>query len=467
MNFEEQKRERRVGVGLDFGTSNSAIALFDGSAVTLLTFASSEEQFDHIPTALCIDRRHHQKIGYEAIAVYLRENAGRVVTLRKEELGQHTVTINRGGDAVTAKVTTHAFTDRDLPCRLLRGLKRWLGFKEMHHINVFDKPYSLIALLEPIIGYLGKRMGDLAGSGGRSVHVGRPVLFEGCDAEQNRIGMARLNEACKRSGLKECSLFPEPIAAILSYLQGAETPEGEHFLCFDFGGGTLDLCVVQTEKDGCRVLSTCGIDLGGDEIDQQIYVNKVFPELGDGVQIKLGTRTVSFPFHDVSEGLLSWQMAYNLNQPHIRERILKGIQQGGEAAVKLTRLRELIRKNQSYLVFRAIEKAKIELSSSMETMIHVPEIGLEIPFTRAEFEAILVPSLEKIAQGLAAVMADAGLNPEQVRAAVCTGGSSQIPAVRREIEKVFPGKLVEHGTFTSIAAGLAIANYRGLTFDQA
>ena len=126
-----------------------------------------------------------------------------------------------------------------------------------------------------------------------------------------------MTEACAHAGLRRARFYEEPSAAALSFLHdaGAADRASERIvLAFDFGGGTLDLCVMKARGDAFEILATHGIGLGGDLIDRRIFRAKLFPELGEGASVRvLGgseIRTVPFPFGDYSDRLLNWMQAH-------------------------------------------------------------------------------------------------------------------------------------------------------------
>ncbi len=137
-------------------------------------------------------------------------------------------------------------------------------------------------------------------------------------------------------------------------------------------------------------------------------------------------------------------------------------QQGGAGARKFRRLRELIQQNLSYVVFQAIKDFKAELSDREEAVLDISEIDVEVRLTRAGFEALIGDLLGQAERALDETVALAGLDHGDVDIVLCTGGSSLIPAVRRILEDRFCGRVVEHDPFTSVAAGLAIANFHRL-----
>jgi hypothetical chaperone protein len=117
-------------------------------------------------------------------------------------------------------------------------------------------------------------------------------------------------------------------------------------------------------------------------------------------------------------------------------------------------------------VFQAIKDAKVALSNVDETIIDVPELDLIVPFSRDQFESIMTDMLLRIENVTEEVLHRAGRGRADIDIVIRTGGSSQIAAVKRLLEEQFPGKVTEHDPFTSVAAGLAIANYHGYESQQ-
>ena len=125
-------------------------------------------------------------------------------------------------------------------------------------------------------------------------------------------------------------------------------------------------------------------------------------------------------------------------------------------------MHELIIRNYSYLVFQAIKEAKASLSAASETVLDIPELDRSLMFSRIDLEIIMGEMLESIEGIVRRVVSSANLKISDIDVVIRTGGSSQLMAVREILERLFPGKVTEHDPFTSVAAGLAIASYRGL-----
>jgi hypothetical chaperone protein len=459
------------GIGIDFGTTNSTVAVYNGERVRYLQL-EPEHDGAVMPTALYLSRERQGAVGRAAIDRYTRENTGRTVHLTAEGVGEITVTVAGtdrtagldDGGAITQSFEVHAWTDQDLPGRLFRSVKRWLGSTSVERVRVFDTQYRIVALVTPVLAHLRGAIGAEAAGGAGVVHVGRPIRYEGRTADANEIAVARMTEACRHAGLRGAKLFPEPIAAALSYLAGRPLAEGETALAFDFGGGTLDLSVVEARGGELVLRATHGIPIGGEEIDRRIYRAKVFPELGEGALVHRPIidewREERFPFDRFGDRLLNWALAYDLNRPELLESLAQGIREGGDAGRRLERLYSVVKGNLSYAVFQAIESAKVALSEVEQAEVTVPELDLRVPLNSDELDKIAEPLLDEAAEALDAVLDAAELEPGALSVVVRTGGSSRLRAVIRLLEARFPGRVVEHDPFTSIAAGLAVASWR-------
>jgi hypothetical chaperone protein len=163
---------------------------------------------------------------------------------------------------------------------------------------------------------------------------------------------------------------------------------------------------------------------------------------------------------------LNWAITHNLNQNRYKTKLTELIARGGPAAPKFERLKDLINYNYSYIIFRAIKRAKAELSTAENTSIDIPELNLTVPFSRAQLDEILADMMARLDALVQQVLERARLSRSQIDLVVRTGGSSQIVAVRRLLEQLFPQKVTEHDPFTSVAGGLAIASYHGYRFTS-
>jgi hypothetical chaperone protein len=467
MQFESQQKNARLGIGIDFGTSNSAAAVFDGQQLVLVKLADPDSI---MPSANYIDKQFVSAVGQQAINDYISGNRGRKVELSAELLGEARTGTGGGesamggpGESDTTKVYGQAFNDASLPGRLFRGTKRLLGNTVNDRIAIFERAFRLVALVTPILVGIRQALERTVASSVGHACIGHPVNFEGSDAERNDIALQRLAESYGYAGINEQSFCPEPTAATISYLHNHPESNGELVLTVDFGGGTLDFSVLRRRGTHFDVEATHGIALGGDKIDQTIFKQLVFPLLGSGERWK---RVVDgaevdtlFPFGEYEELLINWPISYMLNQNKYTAPVMQRMAQPDEAADKFKRLYDLIQQNYSYQVFEAIKIFKAELSVRESALLDIPEIDIQLEIERWEFEAMISPLLFEFEQAIAKILHKAGYRAEDIDLVLRTGGSSLIPAVKDILDNQFAGKVVEHDPFTSVAAGLAIADY--------
>ena len=146
----------KLGIGLDFGTSNSAAAWFDGTGVHSITL---EPGADITPTAVHLNRELTAKTGREAISQYIEENRDRIVELTPEVVAHASLLTGEGAgddpfaqpEVSTSAVYGAAVIERGLPGRLFRGVKRLIGQAEIKRLMVFDHPFRLVALMTPML----------------------------------------------------------------------------------------------------------------------------------------------------------------------------------------------------------------------------------------------------------------------------------------------------------------------------
>lgn len=463
-----------IGVGLDFGTSNSAAAWFDG---TTLHMVELEPPHVIMPTATHLNLELITRVGRVAVNQYIEENRDRMVELTPEVIAKSQILTEESNpndstsehEVSTNDVYGKAVIDRGMQGRLFQGVKRLLGNPSIKRLMVFDHPFRLVALITPVLVHIRQALLKSVPERLFDVHFGHPVQFEGHGDFKNDLGLSRLTEASEYAGYQKISFYPEPVAATLSYLnEEGHVTEGV-VLTVDYGGGTLDLSVVRFKGLEFDVLSTAGRPIGGDHIDQMIFRELLFPLLGKGEiwSRKRDGHLIEnlFPFDEFEDKLLNWAVTYTLNQNHYRSKIADCIKQGGIAAEKFTRLDDLIRHNQSYRVFQAIKKAKADLSEIESTTVDVPELDISVPFSRAQFENMLTSTLGQLTAVTDEVLESGGLSDADIDVVIRTGGSSLIAAVRAQLETRFVGKVTEHDPFTSVAAGLAIASYHNYQFE--
>jgi len=217
-------------------------------------------------------------------------------------------------------------------------------------------------------------------------------------------------EAGTIAGLEVMRIVNEPTAAALAY--GLDKKKEETIAVYDFGGGTFDISILEVGEGVVEVKSTNGdTHLGGDNLDQRI-IDWIIAEFrkSDGIDL-------------------------------------------GKDRMALQRLRE------------AAEKAKMELSTVMESEINLPFISadasgpkhLQLKLTRAKFESLVEDLLQKTVGPVKQALADASLQPSQVHEVVLVGGSTRIPRVQQIVRDLFgkePHKGVNPDEVVAIGAAV-------------
>lgn len=433
-------------LGLDFGTTNSAVALADDGAPALVRFPSHRDDgaaetstfrsvlyFDpHEP-----DRRGRPSAfaGPEAIARYLRgDGSGRLVQSLKSHLASRTFT--------KTSVFGRAYTLEDLVASFLSRLR---------------------AEAEARVGALG----------GRAV-VGRPVRFVGAESDaDDALAESRLRAALAQAGFDDVTFEPEPIAAAAHYERGLD--HDELVLVADFGGGTSDFCLVRVgpsrrrarEGRGGRedVLATDGVGLAGDAFDAAIVEHEIAPALGQGSRFEpqlatpedLATgRTIAVPSWIYGK-LRKW---HHLSFLKTKETLslLQDLRKQSRRPDAIAALIHLVEADLGFHLYRAVEGTKVALSGAEQAELSFVDEPVEVhhPLARADFEGWIAPSLAEIEAAVERTLAKANVTAKEVDRVFTTGGTSLVPAVHACFARRFGEERLRSGdALTSVALGLA------------
>ena len=429
--------------GLDFGTSNCALAVSDGSTVRVLPL--DDLAGDVMPTVLYVRRDGESMVGQGAIEAYLGDNRDRGPVRRQfTSLGVKVASSVPGLPPVEA----HILSDTAAPGRFFQALKSFLGDPLLLSTNVFGDARGLSELIAVILIHIRGRALTLTGEAPTEITVGRPVRFVG-GAEGQERALARLGEAAALAGFTDVRFVEEPVAAA----RAAGVAPGLA-LVFDFGGGTLDLALVRKEGQELTVLATVGNDVGGDKLTELLIDEVVAPVLG--ARAEWGPKRLALPRY-ITNAIGDWHALSALNEKTILDR-LDDLVRLGAPAREVAALRSAIELQLGYEIFSTLDQAKRRLSDDRATLVtyHRPAIDVDARVTRSLFERRLAPSLERIDALLDEALAAAGVPAESVTEVVRTGGSSAIPAVRALLARRFPRAAErDHAPFAAVAAGLA------------
>jgi len=453
MSAPLRKGEAPVRVGIDFGTSNSSAAVYDGQQSQLLPLDPAARDSTVMRSLLYLARDGSRVAGQEALNRFNSGNVGHVVKLKREQ-----VAVIENVFAEIGRVYTDIFVlvDENEPGRLFKSLKMELPNSSFRGTGVYGKGYTLEELVAELLTEIRERIERSTGQPIEHAVLGRPVHYA-ADPEADALAEARLLAACALAGLPAVELLYEPVGAALSYAATITGPR--RVLVFDFGGGTLDVTVIELEPGPrYRVLATGGTPIGGDALDRRIMQRKLLRQFGIDGGAGLGGLTVPARVADL---LLSWQTIPQLNAP-VNRAVLERVraQRSGPYARRFRALDCLVTRNYGLPVFEAIEGAKVRLSDAPQTRLEfiAEAIVLNEPFTRLEFERMITDELRQIGECVDATVARAGVQPRQIDAVIRTGGSSAIPALVQLLgERFGHEKVEEHRLLTGVTEGLAIA----------
>lgn len=461
--------------GLDFGTTNSAIAIKDQASGKVLFIDQDAVDARVIRSLLYFLRRElkynknfskarirlglfkagdiyyegEQKvlIGQKAVDQYMSENTNRHPGITRD--------IYTGRMIVSGDVKVPEFyTEVDYGTgRLIQALKTALKSPYYKGTNAFGKFHTLEELIGIFVGEIKKKADKVIGEEINEVVCGRPVHFLD-DPVKDKVAQDRLEQGLKLAGFKKITFEYEPVAAAKQFL--ADLSKEQLVFVFDFGGGTLDTAVVRSGEN-FEVLSADGTYIGGDLLNSDIMEHKLWPYFGS--KGLWGDEQLPMPIH-FYEALNSWFSIPNLNNPKIMEQFEK-LKYKNSDVLGLERFVHLIKANLGFDLYEAIERSKKELSEREESRIAFADgpIAIDVKISRLEFEKIIEGRVAEIGRVVEGTLSSAMIKPDQVDVVVRTGGSSLIPIFEDLLVKIFgKSKLTQFETFTSIAAGLALEN---------
>src|SRR5580765_6706349 len=270
-------------------------------------------------------------------------------------------------------------------------------------VKANDKEYSPPEISAMVLQKLKQAAEDHLGQPVTKAVITVPAYFN--DAQRQAT-----KDAGQIAGLEVMRIVNEPTAAALAY--GLDKKKDETIAVYDFGGGTFDISILEVGEGVVEVKATNGdTHLGGDNLDQRI-IDWIITEFKNTEGIDLG-----------------------------KDRMA------------LQRLRE------------SAEKAKMELSTVIETDINLPFITadatgpkhLQMKLTRAKFEQLVEDLLQRTIGPTKQALADAGLDPSKIDEVVLVGGSTRIPKVQTIVKELFnrePHKGVNPDEVVAIGAAV-------------
>lgn len=424
-------------LGLDFGTTNSAVGVASGDGGSRL--AGFGEVGRRAPTFRSV--------------LHFSAPEGRARRRPVPTAGPYAI---------------DSYRDEGAGGRFLQSLKSHLASRHLSETWVFGWKFTLEDLVAIILAELRRVARDELGDPGQRVLLGRPVHFaagpEGhVDVEGDARALARLEAAARLAGFAEVAFELEPVAAAYEYERGLD--HDELVLIGDFGGGTSDFCLVRlgptarSEADRSRsILGIAGVPIAGGAFDGRIVRAVVAPRLGLGsLRRSEHGKTLPVPAW-IYARLERWEDVSFLASRETFET-LKQLRFQAVEPGKIDSLIRLVEDDLGYLLYEAVEATKLALSTQASARFAFHELPRRIAqdVTQADFETWLAPDLERLASCVDRLLEWCGVAAGDVDRVFLTGGSSLVPAVRRLFTLRFGAERLRGGEeLTTVARGLAL-----------
>lgn len=403
-------------LAIDFGTSNSAVAILAGGAVQRLPM---EPGADTLPTA-----------------VFLPARGGAM------RLGQSAAEALIGGEEG----------------RYMRALKSVLGTPLLHESRLIGgRRRTLADILAAFLAELRQRAEAATGRPYRRARSGRPVHFHP-DPARDAAAEADLRACYHAAGFDEVAFLPEPEAAALACraLSGADRTG----LIVDIGGGTSDFSVFRQDGGRVRILASHGIRLGGTDFDQSVSLSHAMPLLGYGSTLRreMGPGLLPVP-NALFVDLASWAHIPFAYTPENR-RLVQQMQRLATDPARLGRLAALLQDELGHELAFAVERGKIAANGGEAARIAmgVLEPGLAAPVTARSLKDALEGHGADLAAAIACTLDKAGVPADRIGDVILVGGSSLMGLVAEICARMLPrAQLHRSEAFTAVVDGLALA----------
>ena len=412
------QKDRQIVCGIDFGTSNSTVAIVrDGETVLVPV----EDEHTTIPSA----------IFYPA----------------------------NGSPPLYGRRAVRAYTERD-GGRLMRSLKSILGSELIAEKTAAGGQYRTFeSILVGFLGHLKARAEAFAGGAINAVVMGRPVHFVDDNEAVDAKAEAKLADIARAAGFMSVSFQFEPIAAALSFEHTLAREE----LVFisDIGGGTADFSIVAVGPDrrakadrSKDILASDGIRVGGTNLDMRLSMSAVMPHLGSRSKTRKGLDLPRWPFVD----LATWHRIHTIASPKNMITLNQILRDCAEPGV-FERYIEVIKGQNGHLIAARVEQAKIDLSVTDAVDIDLNETmrGLVTKTDKGSFEQAIAVELERLKKAVAATLEASGRKATDITTVFLTGGTSAVPAVKHVLTEVLlNARTIEGDLFNSVGFGLAL-----------
>jgi len=414
-------------LGLDFGTTNTVIAMADSDRQThSMHFSSSAGETDSMRTALSF--------------------------MKDADLGASALKVEAGQAAI------RQFIDNPGDCRFLQSIKTFAASALFQGTLVFARRHEFEDLMEVFIRRLKAYARDQWPDDLGTLVAGRPVRFAGANPNE-ALALERYDKALTRLGFSDIHYVYEPVAA--AYYFARTLKSDANVLVADFGGGTTDYSLIRFETKGGVLSATpighSGVGVAGDHFDFRMIDNIVSPEIGKGSQFKSFGKVLDVPSgYYVNFGRWNQLSIFKTSREFTD---LKSLVRQALEPEKLELFIDLVEHDEGYPLYQAISATKMALSSAEEAEFNFAPLGSAGRRTvrRADFETWIADDLAKIEGALDEVLEKTNTPASAIDKVFLTGGTSFVPAVRSIFTRRFDeGRIETGGELLSIAHGLAL-----------
>lgn len=426
---------------IDFGTSNSGIALPSSSGMRLVPL---EGEHVTMPTAVfyCTDA---------------------------DDLppGVHRGT-GRPGDELPrtfGRAAVQAYID-GYDGRLMRSMKSILGTALVDQTTEVGHGFG-VKYLDIITGYLRHLKALAEAAGGQPLNqvvLGRPVFFVDDDAGRDAQAQASLESAARAVGFTDVAFQFEPIAAAFDYEQ--QVDKESLVLVADIGGGTSDFSVVRVGPQRAGrvdrrddILANHGVHVAGTDFDRRVSLSAIMPVLGFGAYgpaVK-GQDPRPVPSR-VYFDLATWHMINTVYQPQ-RVAELKAMGDFYADERQHQRLLKVVSHRLGHALIGQAEAAKIAVADGGGTDIDLKliEAGLHAPLAEGQTLEALREDLSRIVAAAHDAVKQAGVEAHQLGALYFTGGSTGLTLLTDQLQAAFPeARAVRGDRLASVSTGLGL-----------
>lgn len=406
-------------LGIDFGTSNSAVGYAVDGKPHLIAIEDGE---DTLPTSIFFDSAEQElRFGRAANASLIGRDEG----------------------------------------RYMRALKSVLGTSLMHERRyMWGKVMTFVDVISYFLKEVKSRAEATTGQTFTHALSGRPVFFHSENAEKNQRALEDLTACYHAAGFEHVEFMFEPEAAAIAnggFSQGAIT------LIVDIGGGTSDYCLFRENKAGIEVIACNGVRIGGTNFDRTLSIDHVMPHLGyqQLIRREWGKETLPAPNH-IYHDLATWEKIPSLYAPKSRD-LAEGLEKLALDPHPFARLVTVLEEELGHDIAFAVETGKIQTNTSDKSQIDLQfiEKELQAALHRDQLNASLHIHADKIADAAIATLKDTNISATQVDKVIFVGGSSLMQNIEHAIAPLFPNAELKYSNaFTAIIDGLAIASGR-------